>query len=120
MNEDKSDSDKWWWMVALGGPVSWLVVSALAWLASRGPDGGWAGMGIMFTGLGLILVLHVAAPVVLAVAAVRRRRSRHPIGKAIVTGLSYYGLVAVATLMVLGPRGLMSDSIVVLESLFGK
>lgn len=77
-------------------------------------------MGMWFTGLGLILLVHVVSPIVLLVVAVRRFRAREPIGKAIAIGLSYYGLLALITIALMGLDHLIKDSAVILEALFRK
>jgi hypothetical protein len=106
------------WLLVLAGPASWPVVFVLALLMSRGVDGGWVGMAVMFTGLGVILLIHVIAPLSLVTSAVRRRRAGTGVGKLVISGLCYYGLVAVVALLLSGPSELWSDSCEVLSALF--
>ena len=106
------------WLLVLAGPASWAVVFVLVIFMSRGVDGGWAGMAVMFTGLGVILLIHVIAPIWLATSAVRRRRAKSAVGKLLIAGLCYYGLVAVIALLLSGPGELLRDSSAVLRALF--
>lgn len=106
------------WLLVLAGPACWPVVFVFALLMAYGVDGGWVGMAVMFTGLGVILLIHVIAPISLITTAVRRRRARAEVGKLVISGLCYYGLVAVVALLLSGPGELWHDSVVVLKALF--
>ncbi len=75
-------------------------------------------MAFMFRGLGVILLIHVIAPIFLVVTAVRRRCVHDPVGKLVVSGLCYYILVAAIAFALEGPHELMRDSFVMLEALF--
>ena len=112
-------SDKLTWGVTLAGPYSWILVFAAAWLVSQKTDGGWIGMAVMFTGMAVILLIHILSPIILMAQAIARRRADTPIGKAIIMGLCYYGLVATIVLTVEEPREFTNDSITLLKALLG-
>ena len=106
------------WFISLSGPLSWPVVFGFALLVSGGPDGGWEAMAFMFKGLGVIVLIHVIAPVFLIVTAGRRLYAHKPIGKIVVFGLCYYLIVAIIALLLEGPNELIKDSRVALDALF--
>jgi hypothetical protein len=88
------------WCAVLLGPACLSVMILMEFLAPRG-IGGLLGA---FTGLAVILLIHIVSPAILVVNAVRRRRSGKPISKLAIGGISYYGLVFVAVPLVTGPR----------------
>jgi len=118
MTSAKSQTKLIEWIAITLGPLSWPVVFATANLVSRGPDGGWVGMAAIYTGLAVILLIHVFVPILLLVIAVRRRRSGAPIGTLAITGMCYYGLIFVVAIVLSGGfRELFQDSMSLLRAL---
>ena len=109
---------KWPLIVALAGPISWPVMALIAWMASRGPDGGWSGMAAMFSGLAIILIVHIVPPIILIVLAVSRKRKGMKAGSVPKWGLAYYGLVACVARLLQGPSEFLRDASTLLKRIF--
>jgi len=121
MNDATTGSEaRWPLLVALAGPTSWLIVALITWMASRGPDGGWSGMAAMFLGLAVVLIIHIASPIILIILVVTRKRKRINTGATPAWGLAYYGLVALLALLHQGPSEFMRDATALLQVFGGK
>ena len=107
------------WLLALAGPLSWIIYAILAIGASQGPDGGWTGMAVMWTGIAIIILIHIISPFVLTYLAIVRRKKKEAIGKVIISGIAYYGLFVTMGIIMAGPKELFSDVIVILGRFFG-
>ena len=97
------------WIVALSGPAS----VALLWLASSSPAarilGAWARTTVMGQGLILLGLVHVIAPILLGITAIRCRRTGMGVSRVVLLGLGYYGLIWGAILFLYGLPAFLED-----------
>ena len=105
------------WLLLLVGPSSWVLTFIIAAIVSTGPDAGWVAMAALFKGMGVIVLLHVLTIAIVIVVAVRRYLRRSPLGKVLLTALSYYCIIILIALVASGPTELLRDSLVALRAL---